>query len=215
VLGIAGLVGAGRTEMVRAVFGLDPIRSGSVRVGIYQGPASPAERLRQGVGLLSEDRAGEGLATSLSVADNLTLSKLKGLGPGFIVFPSRQEAATRAHIEALGIRCRDPQQPAVELSGGNQQKVALARLLHHDVEVFLLDEPTRGIDVASKARIYHLIDELAAAGKAILMVSSYFPELLGVCDRIAVMCRGRLGPARPASDLDAHQLLMEATGQEV
>jgi ribose transport system ATP-binding protein len=215
VLGIAGLVGAGRTEMVRAVFGLDPIRSGSVRVGIYEGPASPAKRLRQGVGLLSEDRAGEGLATSLSVADNLTLSKLKGLGPGPIVLPSRQEAATRVHIEALEIRCRHPQQPASELSGGNQQKVALARLLHHDVEVFLLDEPTRGIDVASKARIYRLIDELAAAGKAILMVSSYLPELLGVCDRIAVMCRGRLGPARPASDLDANQLLMEATGQEV
>jgi ribose transport system ATP-binding protein len=215
VLGIAGLVGAGRTEMVRAVFGLDPIRSGSVRVGIYEGPASPAKRLRQGVGLLSEDRAGEGLATSLSVADNLTLSKLKGLGPGPIVLPSRQEAATRVHIEALEIRCRHPQQPASELSGGNQQKVALARLLHHDVEVFLLDEPTRGIDVASKARIYRLIDELAAAGKAILIVSSYLPELLGVCDRIAVMCRGRLGPARPASDLDAQQLLMEATGQEV
>lgn len=215
VLGIAGLVGAGRTEMVRAVFGLDPIRSGSVRVGVYRGPASPAERLRQGVGLLSEDRAGEGLATSLSVADNLTLSQLKGLGPGPIVLPSRQEAATREHIATLEIRCRHPQQPASELSGGNQQKVALARLLHHDVEVFLLDEPTRGIDVASKARIYRLVDELATAGKAILMVSSYLPELLGVCDRIAVMCRGRLGPARPAADLDAHQLLMQATGQGV
>ncbi len=214
VLGIAGLVGAGRTELIRAVFGLDPVRRGSVRVGVYQGPASPPERLRQGVGLLSEDRAGEGLAASLSVADNTTLSKLKGFGPGPLVLPSRQDAATREHIEALEIRCRHPRQTVGELSGGNQQKVALARLLHHDVDVFLLDEPTRGIDVGSKARIYRLIDELAMAGKAILMVSSYLPELVGVCDRIAVMCRGRLGPARPSSALDVHQLLMEATGQE-
>jgi ribose transport system ATP-binding protein len=101
-----------------------------------------------------------------------------------------------------------------ELSGGNQQKVALARLLHHDVDVFLLDEPTRGVDVGSKARIYKLIDELASRGKAVLMVSSYLPELLGACDRVAMMCRGRLGPARPVSEVDEHLLMMEATGQE-
>jgi ribose transport system ATP-binding protein len=214
VLGIAGLVGAGRTELVRTLFGLDPIRRGTIRVGLYVGPHSPADRWRQGVGFLSEDRAGEGLALSLSVADNLTLSKLKGLGPGPIVLPSRQDEASQIHIDSLEIRCREPRQLAVELSGGNQQKVALARLLHHDVDIYLLDEPTRGIDVGSKARIYRLIDELAAAGKAVLMVSSYLPELLGVCDRIAVMCRGRLGPARPAEGLDEHQLLMEAVGQE-
>ncbi|MFQ5790552.1 MAG: sugar ABC transporter ATP-binding protein [Acidobacteriota bacterium] len=213
VVGIAGLVGAGRTELLRALFGLDPVRHGTVRVGLFRGPASPTERLGQGVGLLSEDRAGEGLASSLSLADNLTLSRLTGLGPGPLVLPSRQERACQSHIEALEIRCRDPKQPVGELSGGNQQKVALARLLHHDVDVFLLDEPTRGIDVASKARIYRLIDELASAGKAVLMVSSYLPELLGVCDRVAVMCRGLLGPARPASELDEHRLLIEATGQ--
>ena len=214
VLGIAGLVGAGRTEMVRAVFGLDPVRRGKIRVGAFEGPASPTDRLRQGVGLLSEDRGGEGLALSLSVADNLTLSKMEGLGPGPIVLPSKQDETTRRLIEMIEIRCRNTRQSVSELSGGNQQKVALGRLLHHDVDVFLLDEPTRGVDVGSKARIYELIDELASRGKAVLMVSSYLPELTGVCDRVAVMCRGRLGPCRPVSEVDEHLLMMEATGQE-
>jgi ribose transport system ATP-binding protein len=211
VLGIAGLVGAGRTELLRAVFGLDPVRRGVVKVGAYVGPASPARRLAQGVGLLSEDRKGEGLATALSIADNLTLSTLDRLGRLGFVSGVRQRAVTRRWIEELGIRCQGPEQRAGELSGGNQQKVALARLLHHDVDVFLLDEPTRGIDVGSKAQIYALIDRLAIAGKAVLLVSSYLPELLGVCDRIAVMRRGELGPARPARELDEHAVLLEAT----
>jgi ribose transport system ATP-binding protein len=136
--------------------------------------------------------------------------------------PSRQHAAAARWIERLGIRCADPRQPARELSGGNQQKVALARLLHHDVDLLMLDEPTRGIDVASKAEIYKLIDELvrvtvsgperSGGRKAVLLVSSYLPELLGVCDRIAVMSRGRLGPPRNVSEWNEHSLLMEASG---
>jgi ribose transport system ATP-binding protein len=213
VLGMAGLVGAGRTELLRAIFGLDPIRQGRIRVGVLVGPASPAARLAQRVGLLSEDRKTEGLALSMSLTDNLTLSRLEGLGPGRLVLPGRQRVAAERWIERLRIRCRHPDQPVWQLSGGNQQKVALARLLYHDVDVLLLDEPTRGIDVASKAQIYEIIDGLATGGKAILFVSSYLPELLGVSDRIVVMCRGRLGTARPARDLDEHALLMEATGQ--
>jgi ribose transport system ATP-binding protein len=169
--------------------------------------------------MLSEDRKGEGLALGLSIADNLTLSRLERLGPGPTVMPARQDSASRRWIDRLGIRCRGPRQAVAELSGGNQQKVALARLLHHDVDVLVLDEPTRGIDVASKAEIYALIDALAsgesAAGgraKAVLIVSSYLPELLGLCDRIAVMHRGRLRPARPAGELDEHRLMLEATG---
>ncbi|MCY2932247.1 MAG: sugar ABC transporter ATP-binding protein [Planctomycetota bacterium] len=200
VLGIAGLVGAGRSELLRAVFGLAPVRGGAVRLGAYVGPGSPAARWRQGAGFLSEDRKGEGLATSLSIADNMTLSKLTPLGPGGLVLPSRQRRASERWIERLGIRCRGPEQRAGDLSGGNQQKIAVARLLHHDVDVFLLDEPTRGID--------------GRRPKAVLMVSSYLPELLGVCDRIAVMCRGRLGPARAVGALDERSLMMEALGQE-
>jgi ribose transport system ATP-binding protein len=168
--------------------------------------------------MLSEDRKGEGLATTLTVADNLTMSRMDGLGPGALVLPSRQDSVTRTWVERLAIKCRGPRQAAGELSGGNQQKVALARLLHHDVDVLLLDEPTRGIDVGSKAQLYTLLDALVAGKqgrpRAILLVSSYLPELLGLCDRIAVMRRGHLGPARPAAELSEHQLIMDATGAE-
>jgi ribose transport system ATP-binding protein len=200
VLGIAGLLGAGRTRLLRRLFGLEP------------GPRTPRQRWREGMGMLSEDRTGEGLALGLSIADNITLTKLRELGPGFFVVPSRQAAAAQRWIDSLAIRAAGPWQSIAFLSGGNQQKVAVARLLHHDVDVLLLDEPTRGIDVGSKAQVYKLIDELVARQKAVLLVSSYFPELLGLCDRIAVMSRGRLGEARPAAEWTEHALVMEASG---
>jgi ribose transport system ATP-binding protein len=118
-------------------------------------------------------------------------------------------------MERLSVRARSPDQPVAELSGGNQQKVAIGRLLHHGAEVLLLDEPTRGIDVAAKAQVYRLIGELAAQGAAVVMVSSYIPELLGVCDRIAVMRRGELGEARTAADWDERGLLAQAIGAGV
>jgi ribose transport system ATP-binding protein len=207
IVGIAGLVGAGRTELLRSIFGLDRITSGQVRIGAYVGPASPARRWAEGIGLLSEDRKNEGLAVDLSIADNITLTRL---GP--LVNPTTQADESRTWIQKLNIRCRSPRQTVRDLSGGNQQKVAVARLLRHDVDVFLLDEPTRGIDLGSKAQIYQLIDELACRGKAILMISSYLPELLGVCDRIAVMCKGRLGNATPVAQTNEHQIMLEATG---
>jgi ribose transport system ATP-binding protein len=209
VLGIAGIVGAGRTELLRAIFGLDPVRRGELKVGAVLGPASPSRRLTQGVGFASEDRKGEGLALSLSVADNLTLSKLGSSGLGL---PARARSAASHWIAELAIQCSGPDQPVAELSGGNQQKVQLARLLHHDVDILLLDEPTRGIDVASKAEIARLCDEFASRGKAILLVSSWLPELLGMADRIAVMNRGHLGTARPSVECDAASLLGEAVG---
>jgi ribose transport system ATP-binding protein len=219
VLGIAGLMGAGRTRLLRTLFGLEPVRSGRIRVGSYSGAAAPPERWEQGMGLLSEDRKGEGLALGLPVADNLALSRLGGLGPGPFVLPARLDAVARRWIERVGVRTAGPRQRVGELSGGNQQKVALARLLHHDVDVLLLDEPTRGIDVGSKAQIYALVDGLVAppagetrAARAVLVASSDLAELLGLCDRIAVMCRGQLGPPRPAAEWDEHRLMMAATG---
>ena len=211
VLGIGGLIGAGRTELLRAIFGLDPIRKGNITFAHNTARATPAQRLAQGMGLLSEDRKDEGLAQSMSLTDNLTLSRL----PRGIISPKKLRSIARQWISRLDIRTSGPAQSISDLSGGNQQKVALARLLHHDVDCLLLDEPTRGIDIASKADIYHLIDQLATQGKAILLVSSYLPELLGICDRIAVMYRGHLGPARPVDKCSEHSLMLEATGQEV
>lgn len=212
VLGIAGLVGSGRTELLRAIYGLDPRVSGQVLVDGTAVAARPVALAARKVGLLSEDRKGEGLAEGLSIAENVTLSGSAALGPWGLALPARSRRIAGTWIEKLGIRCRGPEQRARALSGGNQQKVALARLLDQDVDVLLLDEPTRGIDVGSRADIYRLIDELATRGKAVLLVSSYLPELVGVCDRIAVMVRGKLGPVRPARELTEHALLLEATG---
>jgi ribose transport system ATP-binding protein len=221
ILGIAGLVGAGRTELLRAIFALDPVRSGRVRVAGYSGASSPHDRWMHGVGMVSEDRKTEGVALGLDIAENLTLTRLNEMGPAGVVLPARQRSAAARWIERVGIRATAPTQAVGELSGGNQQKVALARLLHHDVDVLLLDEPTRGIDVGSKAQIYALIDALVSsrqpagrAPRAILLVSSYLPELLGLCDRIAVMRRGRLGEPLPVSDWDEHRLMLAATGTE-
>jgi ribose transport system ATP-binding protein len=207
VLGIAGLVGAGRTELLRAMFGLDAVKSGRIRFESFSGVARPAMRWNQGMGLVSEDRKMEGLALGLSIEQNLTLTKLP-----FILSPRQLEEIALKWRDKMAVKSRDVRQPIGDLSGGNQQKVAIARLLHHNVDVLLLDEPTRGIDVGSKAQIYSLIDELANQGKAILMVSSYLPELLGTCDRIAVMSRGVLGPARLVAEIDEHSIMAEAIG---
>jgi ribose transport system ATP-binding protein len=217
IFGVAGVLGSGRTRLLRTLFGLEPVRSGRVRVGVYSGVARPHERWMQGMGLLSEDRKEEGLALALDVADNVTMSKLSPFGPAGLVFPARQRDAAARWIAELAIKCAGPAQKAAELSGGNQQKIAIARLLHHEVDILVLDEPTRGIDVGSKAQIYRLIDKLVAdtpgyTPRAVLMVSSYLPELLGLCDRIAVMQRGRLGEAVPAQSLTEHELLMAVTG---
>jgi len=213
VVGIAGLVGAGRTELLRAIFGLDPIRSGRVTVaGINLDRGGPGARIARGVGLLSEDRKGEGLATARSIEDNLTYPALaRHARWGWLDLRGRR-AEVAGWMGRLRIKADGPGRAVGTLSGGNQQKVAIARLLHQRADVLLLDEPTRGVDVGSKAEIYRLIGEQAAEGKAILMVSSYLPELFGVCDRIAVMARGVLGEARPTSAWTEAGVIAEATG---
>ena len=215
ILGLAGLVGAGRTELLRAVYGLDPIVSGRVTVAGYSGgKRRPADRLAQGIGLLSENRQGEGLALGLSVGQNMLLSRLTPFARWGWLRTGQMRRTVERWMGELGIRAAGADQPIRQLSGGNQQKVAFARLLHHDVDVLLLDEPTRGIDVASKAQIYGWIGQLAGRGKAIVLVSDYVPELLGVCDRISVMHRGRLGPPRPVADWTEHDILTVATSGE-
>ena len=208
ILGLAGLIGAGRTETLRTIFGLDDLESGTLTVaGRTAGAARPWERIGLGLGLLSEDRQGEGLALNRSLTDNITLSRLRPYRRRGILSVRGRTKAAGAWMDALRIKARDPSEPASGLSGGNQQKVALARLLHQDASVLLLDEPTRGIDVPSKAQIYEWMGRLAADGKALVFVSSYFPELLRVSDRVAAFHRGRIVETRAAGDWTGETLM--------
>ncbi len=218
ILGLFGLIGAGRSELARTVFGLRPTTGGTVTItqrggvaGIDKG-ASPARRLAQGIGMVSEDRKDEGLALPLSIADNVTLSRLGTVGRLGLLSLRRQRAAADHWIAQLEIRTTGPRQAVWNLSGGNQQKVAIARLLHQQADILLLDEPTRGVDVGAKVQIYRLMGELAASGKAVLFISSYLPELMGVCDRIGVMSRGQLVAMRPTTEWTEQQVMAAAVG---
>lgn len=213
IFGLAGLIGAGRTELLRAIFGLDELAGGDVAI-VDAGAQRVTPRLRwaQGFGFLSENRKEEGLMLNQSIADNLTLTKLETFGRWGFVDAARQQGVAKRWIDALRVKCRDGAQTIGQLSGGNQQKVALARLLEHPAKVYLLDEPTRGIDVGSKAQIYEVIGRLAAGGNAVIVVSSYLPELLGLCDTIGVMCRGELAAVRPRSEWTEAGIMRVATG---
>jgi ribose transport system ATP-binding protein len=216
ILGVSGLMGSGRTQLVRSIFGLEEVRSGSITL---KGKSASARdgtatlRLFQKLGYLSEDRKGEGLAVTLSIADNVTMTRFRSCSRWGWLNPSRQRKQSQAVTEPLAVRARSVQQPVSTLSGGNQQKVSVARLLHQDADILLLDEPTRGIDIGSKAQIYKTIAECAGQGKAVLMISSYLPELFGMCDRLAVMSRGRLSPARPISEWTPESVMQAAIGR--
>lgn len=216
ILGIAGLMGSGRTEMVRALFGLAEAKEGTVAIDGSTDPAragSAVRRLRQRMGYLSEDRKREGLALPLSVADNLTMTRMGSVTRfGGWIDRTRQHRAALGLVERMAIRAWSPAQRVRTLSGGNQQKVVLGRLLHQEAEVLLLDEPTRGIDIGSKAKVYEAVAAAADEGKAVLMISSYLPELFGMCDRLAVMCRGILSPSRPIGEWTPETVLAAAIG---
>ncbi len=220
VLGIAGLIGAGRTELLRSIFGLDKIKNGNIRIGHSSGFAPPEKRWSQSVGMVSENRSREGLAVHLSVIDNIAMNLRRDATRFGFISPRGLRRRAEESMRLLGIRTDTALHSVETLSGGNQQKVALARLLHEDVDIVILDEPTRGIDVASKSNIYSLIDRMAAGDperkvkpRGVLIVSSYIPELLGICDSIAVMCRGVLGPVYATGSIDQHRLLEEAIGK--
>jgi ABC-type sugar transport system ATPase subunit len=193
VVGLTGLVGAGRTETARLLFGADRAEAGTVELdGRPLRIRSPRDAIRAGICLLTEDRKSQGLVLDHSVRENFALPNLGRFSTaGFIHRRPERQALTR-HVETLRMRLAGPEQPARTLSGGNQQKVVLAKWLERNCEVLLFDEPTRGIDVGAKVEIYRLINDLAAAGKAILLISSELPEVLGMSDRILVMHEGRL-----------------------
>ncbi len=195
ILGFAGLMGSGRTETMRLVFGADRPDGGRLYLHGSDRPArirSPRDAVRRGIALLTEDRKAQGLLLPLSIRVNATLARMRDLLRFGIVRDAMERHTADDLMKRLAVRCLDADQPVNQLSGGNQQKVVIARWLYRDCEILIFDEPTRGIDVGAKFEIYALLDALAAKGKAIVVVSSDLKELLAICDRIAVMSAGRL-----------------------
>ncbi len=207
IFGIAGLVGAGRTELLRCLMALDGQIEGRTVVRGQSVRHRVRARMRAGLGLLSEDRKGEGLAQGLSIEENITLSRLGPYTTLGLVNPKACSRGASNWMQQVAVKASGTSQLVTELSGGNQQKVALARILHQQSSILLLDEPTKGIDVGTKAEIYRMMGQLAAEGKTIVFVSSYLPELLAICDRIGVMSRGRLVEIRNASDWTDHEIM--------
>ena len=210
ILGLAGLVGAGRTALCKAIFGAIPHERGTIYVeGRAAHCRSPAESMSRGIAFLSKDRHGEGLILCHSVAKNMTLPILRRFADRGILRPRREGRFVDSMIERMDVRSAGREQLAADLSGGNQQKVALAKWLGTDARIFLLDDPTVGIDVAAKSQIHDQVAGLAARGAAILVVSSDIPELLSICQRILVMSKGRISgslPAKAATEEDVLQL---------
>ncbi len=195
ILGFAGLNGAGRTETMRCLFGADRPQAGEVFLYGGRRPvriASPAQAVKHGIAWLSEDRKDEGLILAQAICRNITLTRMAGVSRGGWIHFGRERQVGQTYRQTLDIRCPDVEQSAGSLSGGNQQKIVLAKWLWRDCNILICDEPTRGIDVGAKFEIYRLLRQLAAAGKAIILISSELSELLALCDRIAVMSAGRL-----------------------
>jgi ribose transport system ATP-binding protein len=191
ILGLAGLIGAGRTEVVRAIAGVDPLASGTVKLeGKPLHLTSPASAIRAGIVLVPEDRKGQGLVLDQTIGENLALGNFDHVAPGGWVWPSQVKRFAEAGIRRLGVKGRADQLVA-KLSGGNQQKVVIAKWVARPPKVFILDEPTRGIDVGARAAIYDVIAGLARAGMAVIVVSSDLEEVLGLAHRVVVLSRGR------------------------
>ena len=193
IVGLGGLVGAGRTDVARALFGVAPAASGSVRVGGRPVTITdPAQAIAEGLAFVPEDRAVAGIFRTLSVEQNISAAVPGQIAPRGVIRRGVEKALAQDAVKRLRIRLASLRQPIGELSGGNQQKAILARWLLTDPSVLILDEPTRGIDIGVKAEFYDMIGELAASGRAILLISSELPELLALCDRVLVMSEGRL-----------------------
>ena len=213
ILGLAGLVGAGRTELARLIYGADRIEGGKLFVGGREiRPKLPSEAIASGIGLIPEDRKLDGCFLEKSIEWNCSISSIKKLSKGSVVDRKRERAQASAYEERLNIKTPSLSQLAKNLSGGNQQKVVLAKALAADSEVILFDEPTRGIDVGAKQEIYKLMVELAEGGKAILMITSDMQELLGMSDRILVMAGGRVAGELSKDEFSQTRILELASG---
>ena len=214
VLGLSGLMGAGRSEVVETIFGLRGSESGTVRVnGMEVTIKSPADAIKNGIALITDDRKMKGLNLTASVRDNITLLNLKAFSRfGQVVRLKKENQIADEEIKKFRIKARDRYQPVGTLSGGTQQKVVLSKWLLNDPEIIILDEPTRGIDVGAKAEIYGIISHLAEIGKAIVMVSSELPEILGLCDRVIVLYHGKVSGEFERKDFDQERIIKAAMG---
>jgi rhamnose transport system ATP-binding protein len=209
IVGIAGLLGSGRTELLRAIFGADPIEAGEILVdGVRLRPGDPRRAVRAGFGLLTEDRKQLGLLLELAIRENASIAHVNALARAWVVDRPRERALVDRYLGGLRLRAASWEQPVSSLSGGNQQKVLLARWLATSAKVLLFDEPTKGVDVGAKAEIYTVIGDLAAQGLGVVVVSSYLPEVLGLADRVVVMREGTIAGelASGASEEDVLRL---------
>jgi ribose transport system ATP-binding protein len=213
IVGLAGLMGAGRTELAEALFGVRPYREGSVRLdGQQVRIGTPADAIAAGIFLVPEDRRVQGLVAAASVKNNISLGSLNQLSWLRLVARQRERELARSMCERLGIRTPGIEQTVGLLSGGNQQKVVLAKWLARTPRLLILDEPTRGVDVGAKAEIHALMDQLAGQGVGILMISSDLEEILGMSDRVLVLHEGRLAGALPRDQMTEEAIMHLATG---
>ena len=213
VVGLTGLVGAGRTEVARMIFGADPRESGVIELdGHHVHIHSPSDAIRHGVGFVTEDRKGQGLVVGLTVRENVTLANLDLLSAWGFIRRGRELAAVRQAIDELDIRTPSTEQIANNLSGGNQQKLVLAKWLFTQSRLLIFDEPTRGIDVGAKVEIYNLMNALAERGVGMIMISSELPEAIGMSDRIIVMHEGRIAAELSRQEATQEKIMFYATG---
>ena len=211
VLGVAGLLGSGRTELARAIFGLDAPDSGTISInGTVQTNLNPRRAVKLGLGYLTEDRKNQGLILRLSVKENILLASLDRLAKFGVLDPATESATAQRYVEDLRIKTPGIDQQVVNLSGGNQQKVVLSKWLCSEAQIFIFDEPTRGIDVGAKVEIYKLMNGLTERGAAVLMISSELPEILGMSDRIMVMREGSVAALLDAADATQEVILHHA-----
>ncbi|UWP58741.1 sugar ABC transporter ATP-binding protein [Ruminococcus gauvreauii] len=212
VLGFAGLVGAGRTETMRAIFGADPIDGGQVYVhGKEVKIKSPSQAIKAGIAFLTEDRKGQGLVLQEAIKNNLILANLKGFTSGLFLNKKKIEESSQKNIDSLRIKTPSPDEIVGQLSGGNQQKVVIGKWVNTDADIFIFDEPTRGIDVGAKIEVYNVMNRLVKEGKCVIMVSSELPEILGMSDRVIVMRGGKImGEVERDTDNFNQESLMKA-----
>ena len=214
IVGMFGLIGSGRTEVAQAIFGAEPALSGEILVaGEPVFTATPATAIANGMAFVTEDRKRDGLALDCSVVDNGGLASMDRFASHGVLNRARQCEVVSNKLDALQVRPRGMRRPVRQLSGGNQQKVVLGKwMLVENTRIFIFDEPTRGVDIATKVEIYRILDELAAAGQAILLISSEMPEVLGLCDRLIIMRNGRIATILDRAKFDMETVFAHAAG---